>query len=112
MTSTINAPSPPAATNQQTFPTAPRRMPESAAEQQKTEAVAQRLPVRARLTPLAEQEAADYLVHQVRTAGGRPEAVWTDEALAYNSLVVEWSDISGAAERLGRRTAEQANLFS
>lgn len=45
-------------------------------------ALAQRLPVRARLAPLTEQEAADYLVHQVRTAGGRPEAVWTDEALA------------------------------
>jgi len=37
---------------------------------------------------------------------------WADEALAYNSLVVEWSDISGAAERLGRTTAEQAHLFS
>jgi putative DNA methylase len=37
---------------------------------------------------------------------------WADEALAYNSLVVEWSDISGAAEQLGRTTAEQARLFS
>jgi len=37
---------------------------------------------------------------------------WADEALAYNSLVVEWSDISGEAERRGRTTAEQANLFS
>ena len=37
---------------------------------------------------------------------------WADEALAYNSLVVEWPDISSAAERLGRTTAEQADLFS
>jgi putative DNA methylase len=37
---------------------------------------------------------------------------WADEALAYNSLVVEWSNITGAAEQLGRTTAEQANLFS
>jgi putative DNA methylase len=37
---------------------------------------------------------------------------WADEALAYNSLVVEWSDISGAVEQLRRTTAEQAPLFS
>jgi putative DNA methylase len=37
---------------------------------------------------------------------------WTDEALAYNSLVVEWSDIGGAVEQLRRTTAEQAPLFS
>jgi len=37
---------------------------------------------------------------------------WTDEALAYNSLVVEWSGISGAVEQLRRTTAEQAPLFS
>src|SRR2546428_3000667 len=37
---------------------------------------------------------------------------WADEALAYNSLVVEWSDISSAAERLERTIAEQAPLFS
>ncbi len=37
---------------------------------------------------------------------------WADEALAYNSLVVEWSDISGAVEQLRQTTAEQARLFS
>ncbi|HYU71796.1 MAG TPA: DUF1156 domain-containing protein [Ktedonobacteraceae bacterium] len=37
---------------------------------------------------------------------------WAEEALAYNSLVVEWSDISGAVEQLRRTTAEQASLFS
>ena len=37
---------------------------------------------------------------------------WADEALAYNSLVVEWSGIRGAVERLRRTTAEQARLFS
>ncbi len=37
---------------------------------------------------------------------------WADEALAYNSLVVEWSDISGAVEQRRRTTAEQARLFS
>ncbi len=36
---------------------------------------------------------------------------WADEALAYNSLVVEWPDISGEVERLGRATAEQSRLF-
>ncbi len=50
--------------------------------QDRLRALAQRLPVRTRLAPLTEQEAADYLVHQVRTAGGRPDNVWTDEALA------------------------------
>jgi type II secretory pathway predicted ATPase ExeA len=47
-----------------------------------SQAVAQRLAVRTRLAPLGEDEAADFLIHQVRTAGGRPEKVWTDEALA------------------------------
>jgi type II secretory pathway predicted ATPase ExeA len=41
----------------------------------------QRLAVRARLEPLGVQEAADYLVHQLRTAGGRPEDIFSDEAL-------------------------------
>jgi len=37
---------------------------------------------------------------------------WADEALAYNSLVVEWSDISGSVEQLRRTTTEQARMFS
>lgn len=36
---------------------------------------------------------------------------WADEALAYNSLVVEWTGISGAAERLERITTRQGSLF-
>jgi type II secretory pathway predicted ATPase ExeA len=44
-------------------------------------ALAQRLVVRAELAPLPAAEAADYLFHQVRCAGGRPERVFTTEAL-------------------------------
>jgi type II secretory pathway predicted ATPase ExeA len=50
------------------------RLPELAAFQQ-------RLAVRTRLEPLGVHEAADYLVHHLRTAGGRPDAIITDEAL-------------------------------
>jgi len=55
-------------------------------------------------------EIARDLAYRLYTVCERKK--WADEALAYNSLVVEWSDISGAAERLGRTTAEQARLFS
>jgi type II secretory pathway predicted ATPase ExeA len=41
----------------------------------------QRLAVRVQLEPLGLEEAADYLLHQVRAAGGRPEAVLADEAV-------------------------------
>jgi type II secretory pathway predicted ATPase ExeA len=41
----------------------------------------QRAAVRAVVEPLALQEAADYLLHHVRVAGGRPESVFSDEAL-------------------------------
>lgn len=41
----------------------------------------QRLVARAAVEPLALQEAADYLLHHVRIAGARPEAVFSDEAL-------------------------------
>jgi type II secretory pathway predicted ATPase ExeA len=44
-------------------------------------AVAQRLAVRARLERLELAEAADYLLHHLRSAGVRPEMVVTDEAL-------------------------------
>jgi type II secretory pathway predicted ATPase ExeA len=43
--------------------------------------LSQRLAVRACLRPLPVEEAADYLLHQLRTAGGRPEDVLSDEAL-------------------------------
>ncbi len=55
-------------------------------------------------------EVARDLAYRLYTICERKK--WADEALAYNSLVVEWSDISGEAERLGRTTAEQASLFS
>jgi type II secretory pathway predicted ATPase ExeA len=41
----------------------------------------QRVSVRAALEPLGLQEAADYLLHHVRVAGGRPETLFSDEAL-------------------------------
>lgn len=41
----------------------------------------QRLMIRAEVEPLALQEAADYLLHHVRIAGGRPERLFADEAL-------------------------------
>lgn len=41
----------------------------------------QRLAVRAELAPLALEEAADYLLHHLRSAGGRPERVIADEAV-------------------------------
>jgi type II secretory pathway predicted ATPase ExeA len=44
-------------------------------------ALNQRLAVRLRLEPLGLEEAADYLLHQLRAAGGRPEAILSDEAI-------------------------------
>src|SRR5438270_634265 len=43
---------------------------------------AQRLAIRPNLDPLPADEAADYLLHQVRAAGGQPEAIFDPEALA------------------------------
>jgi type II secretory pathway predicted ATPase ExeA len=45
------------------------------------EPLAQRLAIRAALTPLATEESADYVRHQVRAAGGEPERVLTDDAI-------------------------------
>jgi type II secretory pathway predicted ATPase ExeA len=44
-------------------------------------ALAQRLAVRVVLQPLGVEEAADYLLHQLRAVGGRPDRVISDEAL-------------------------------
>jgi type II secretory pathway predicted ATPase ExeA len=41
----------------------------------------QRLEVRIPLEPLGVEEAADYLLHHLRRAGGRPEAIVSDESL-------------------------------
>ncbi|MBL8795093.1 MAG: AAA family ATPase [Planctomycetia bacterium] len=45
-------------------------------------ALRQRLAVRALLEPLGTEEAADYVLHQLRMVGGRPEKIIDDEALA------------------------------
>jgi type II secretory pathway predicted ATPase ExeA len=50
------------------------RLPELAA-------LSQRMAVCARLEPLGMHEAADYLVHHLRAAGGKPERIISDEAL-------------------------------
>jgi len=44
-------------------------------------ALRQRVVVRLELEALPLQEAADYVVHHIRAAGGRPETVLSDEAL-------------------------------
>jgi type II secretory pathway predicted ATPase ExeA len=44
-------------------------------------ALRQRLAIRANLDPLPAEEAVDYLFHQLRVAGARPEAILGDEAL-------------------------------
>jgi type II secretory pathway predicted ATPase ExeA len=44
-------------------------------------ALRQRLTERARLEPLDVQESADYLMHQVRAAGGRPEKLFGTDVL-------------------------------
>ncbi|MGH2514182.1 MAG: hypothetical protein ACRDHP_00855, partial [Ktedonobacterales bacterium] len=36
---------------------------------------------------------------------------WAEEARAYNSLVVEWTDISGAAEQIQKTTAKQGTMW-
>lgn len=44
-------------------------------------ALAQRVAIRVEVEPLPLQEAADYLLHHIRIAGGRPERLFADEAL-------------------------------
>ena len=44
-------------------------------------ALRQRLAVQPQLEPFDVHEATDYLLHRLRTAGGRPETIITDEAL-------------------------------
>ncbi len=43
--------------------------------------LSQRIAVRGVLEPMNVQEAADYLLHQIRLAGGRPQDIFGDEAL-------------------------------
>jgi len=62
----------------------------------------QRLAVRIELEPLGVQEAADYLLHHVRRAGGRPGEVLAEEAL---ELLARGT---GGVPRLLNQSARQA----
>ncbi|MFN4260575.1 MAG: ExeA family protein [Gemmataceae bacterium] len=66
----------------------------------------QRLAARACLEPLPSEEAADYLVHQLRCAGARPQDVITDEAL---TILAQGS---GGLPRLLNRAAHQALVLA
>jgi type II secretory pathway predicted ATPase ExeA len=62
----------------------------------------QRLAVRAELRPLGVQEAADYLLHHVRSAGGKPARIFSDEALELLARA------TGGVPRLLNQAAHQA----
>jgi type II secretory pathway predicted ATPase ExeA len=70
------------------------------------EAMRQRLAVRVALNLLDVREAVDYLVHQVRCAGARPDALVTDEAL---ELIARGTQ---GVPRLLNQTAHQALLLA
>ncbi len=55
-------------------------------------------------------ETARDLAYRLYTTCERKK--WADEALAYNSLVVEWPEIAGSVERLAKTTVRQDDLFS
>jgi general secretion pathway protein A len=65
-------------------------------------ALRQRVAIRVEVEPLPLQEAADYLLHHVRVAGGRPERLFGDEAL---ELLARQS---GGVPRLLNQAAHQA----
>jgi type II secretory pathway predicted ATPase ExeA len=75
------------------------RLPELAA-------LAQRVRVRARLDSLGIEEGIDYLLHHLRGAGGRPERVITEDALA---LLVR---ATGGVPRLLNQAAHQALVLA
>jgi MSHA biogenesis protein MshM len=62
----------------------------------------QRLAVRAQLCAFSQDEAADYLLHQIRSVGGRPEKVFAEEALALLARATE------GVPRLLNQAAHQA----
>ena len=62
----------------------------------------QRLTVRAEVQPLDVHESADYLLHHLRAAGGRPEEIFATEAL---SLLAQAAQ---GLPRLLNQTAQQA----
>jgi type II secretory pathway predicted ATPase ExeA len=65
-------------------------------------ALRQRVALRVTLEPLGPQEAADYLLHHLRVAGGRPEEIVGDEAL---DLLVR---AAGGTPRLLNHAGRQA----
>jgi type II secretory pathway predicted ATPase ExeA len=69
-------------------------------------ALGQRVAVRAIIEPLGQDEAADYLVHHLRLAGARPEAIITDEAL---TLLAQGGQ---GIPRLLNQSAHQALLLA
>jgi type II secretory pathway predicted ATPase ExeA len=69
-------------------------------------ALSQRVAVRLRLDALGMEEAADYLLHQLRTAGGRPEAILSDEAIEI------LADGTHGVPRLLNQAAHQALLLA
>jgi type II secretory pathway predicted ATPase ExeA len=69
-------------------------------------ALRQRIAVQATLEPLGADEAADYILQQLRSAGGRPEAILTDEALA---ILVQGSR---GIPRILNQSAHQAMLLA
>ncbi len=62
----------------------------------------QRVAIRAEVEPLPLQEAADYLLHHVRVAGGKAERLFADEALELLSRQ------TGGVPRLLNQAAHQA----
>lgn len=64
--------------------------------------LAQRVAVRCRLEPMTREETVRYVRHQVRECGGRPDWLFTDEALA---LI---ADHSGGIPRVVSRVAGRA----
>lgn len=66
----------------------------------------QRLAVRAHLEPLDLHESCDYLAHQIRLAGGRPEKIMTDEAMRLVARTAR------GIPRLLNRYAYQALVFA
>src|SRR5207248_2646641 len=69
-------------------------------------AFSQRLAVRAHVEALGVEEAADYLLHHLRAAGARPEAVVSDEALEVLARG------TGGVPRLLNQAAHQALLLA
>lgn len=69
-------------------------------------AIAQRVSVRCRLEPMTRDETVRYVRYQVRECGGRPDVLFTDEALA---LVVEYAaGIPRVVNRVAGRALELA----